>query len=409
MIVTLTKFVPRSPAEWLLLVIVVAAVIATVGSALLSRDGLLSSPPLESAGAAPPLPRVGLPDAVPEEEILLEIEPDTAREINAARPFSDVEIVLARPFASRLTGSDLDRAQVCLAVAALYEAGGDESDQKAVMQVILNRVRHPAFPSSICAVVFQGADRLTGCQFSFTCDGSLRRWRPNPQAFARANDLAATMLRRGVDQRVGLSTHYHTDWVVPYWSSSLDKLAKIKTHIFFVWKGYWGQRRAFSGAPSAIEPSIGQLASFSSAHDYTEDDVNADPEIALGTDEALGSGDLPTMLSEPQAVTGPSKPTIFVRQIELAENAPPGRWALDALKQCGTRSECRILGWTNRALIPPTMERDALLASPPDFIFVQELKNRVQTPHWNCTKWPRIASSKCLGSAEDTARLALGG
>lgn len=406
--VTLTKIIPRSPAAWFLLVVVAAAVVVAAGTALLSRNGILPTDTLEAPDAAPPLPSVGLPDAVPEDKILLEVEPDTAREINAERPFSGLEISLARPFASRLTGPDRDRAQVCLAIAGLYEAGGDASDQKAVMQVILNRVRHPAFPSSICAVVFQGADRVTGCQFSFTCDGSMRRWRPNPNAFARANELAATMMQKSVDQRVGLSTHYHTDWVVPYWSSSLDKLAKVKTHIFFVWKGYWGQRRAFSGTPSVIEPFVGQLSTFSSAHSDPEGDANADPQVAVVADLAAGTGQLPTMLLEPEAAPSSSKPRIFVRKTELAQNAPPGRWALDALKQCGTRSECKILGWADAALIPPTMARDALLASPPDFIFVQELKNRIQTPHWNCAKWPRIATSKCLGSAEETARLALG-
>ena len=66
----------------------------------------------------------------------------------------------------------------CLADAVYYEARGETpSGQAAVAQVVMNRVRHPAFPKSICGVVFQGAYNRTGCQFSFACDGSMRRAR----------------------------------------------------------------------------------------------------------------------------------------------------------------------------------------------------------------------------------------
>ncbi|MCZ3110870.1 cell wall hydrolase, partial [Acinetobacter baumannii] len=67
------------------------------------------------------------------------------------------------------------RAIDCMAAAVLYEAGDDAVGQRAVAQVVINRVRHPAFPKTICAVVFQGSDRATGCQFTFTCDGALVR------------------------------------------------------------------------------------------------------------------------------------------------------------------------------------------------------------------------------------------
>ena len=81
-----------------------------------------------------------------------------------------------------------EAAAECLALAITYEAGQEPlAGQEAVAQVILNRVRHSAYPESVCAVVWQGAERRTGCQFTFTCDGSLRRPRSAAQmAAARA-------------------------------------------------------------------------------------------------------------------------------------------------------------------------------------------------------------------------------
>src|SRR3546814_2944120 len=99
----------------------------------------------------------------------------------------------ARPFVYPGDPSNRARARDCMAAAMLYEAGDDSKGQLAVGQVVINRVRHPAFPKSICEVVFQGSDRATGCQFTFTCDGALAR-RYSDAAWKRAQDNASMML-----------------------------------------------------------------------------------------------------------------------------------------------------------------------------------------------------------------------
>src|SRR3546814_13165707 len=104
----------------------------------------------------------------------------------------------------------------------LYEAGDDAKGQQAVGQVVINRARHPAFPKSICGVVFQGSERATGCQFTFTCDGALGR-RYSDAAWQRARDNADLMPSGGTDPRVGLPTPFHTDRVRPYWSAHHQK------------------------------------------------------------------------------------------------------------------------------------------------------------------------------------------
>ena len=156
-----------------------------------------------------------------------------ARASNDAVPFEPGRRVRAKPF--RFRGGPAERAQAvdCLATAALYEAGGDRRGQKAVIQVILNRARAAGYPRTICGVVYQGYARATGCQFSFTCDGSFRR-RPVRDGWARARAAARRALSGAVFAEVGGATHYHADWVVPYWRDSLTKVAKVGTHLFYV-------------------------------------------------------------------------------------------------------------------------------------------------------------------------------
>lgn len=155
--------------------------------------------------------------------------------------------VAALPF--RL-GSALDASRDldCLTQAAYYEARGEGRDgMRAVAQVVLNRVRHPAFPKSVCGVVFQGAGRRTGCQFSFTCDGSMRG-RVNRAAWERARDVASGALSGAVFGTVGNATHFHTTGVSPGWRNSLVRVGQVGDHLFYRFGGRSGSREAFSYA-----------------------------------------------------------------------------------------------------------------------------------------------------------------
>ena len=157
---------------------------------------------------------------------------EQARSANAAIPLVSSELVPAKPFHFHGTPAAREQAIQCLATAALYEVGDDERGQKAIIQVVLNRVRLAGYPKTVCGVVYQGAARPTGCQFSFTCDGSQAR-RPEHAGWAAARSAAQRALSGYVFRSVGTATHYHADWVVPYWIGSLDKIAKIESHIFY--------------------------------------------------------------------------------------------------------------------------------------------------------------------------------
>ena len=162
----------------------------------------------------------------------------------------------ARPF--RLANAlDASRDLECLTQAAYYEARGEGRDgMQAVTQVVLNRVRHPAFPKSVCGVVFQGAGRRVGCQFSFTCDGSMRGG-VNRGAWDRARDVASKALSGTVYAAVGKATHFHTTNVSPSWRNALVRVNQVGNHLFYRFGGRSGSSAAFTytARPSTAAPS----------------------------------------------------------------------------------------------------------------------------------------------------------
>src|SRR5690606_17840034 len=113
----------------------------------------------------------------------------------------------------------------------------------------------PNYANSVCGVVFEGAERTTGCQFSFACDGSLSQ-APVAWAWDKARVVAERALAGHVARRVGTATHYHADYVRPWWAPTLNKLTQVGAHIFYRWKGVAGESAAFRQTYSGHEPLI---------------------------------------------------------------------------------------------------------------------------------------------------------
>lgn len=125
------------------------------------------------------------------------------------------------------------KAERCLAETIYYEARGESyRGQMAVAEVVVNRVRSSAYADDICRVVYQGSHLSTGCQFTFTCDGSLRRG-PRGPAWDRAKLLAAQVMMGFARPMTQRATHYHTNEITPYWSASLIETTRIGSHIFY--------------------------------------------------------------------------------------------------------------------------------------------------------------------------------
>jgi spore germination cell wall hydrolase CwlJ-like protein len=199
--------------------------------------------------------------------------PQTAEQINALRPFATDPIQPMRPFAFSGAAADRARAQQCLSQAVYYEAAREPlNGQQAVAQVVLNRVRHPAYPKSVCGVVYQGAANETGCQFTFTCNGALR-WRPEPALWDQAQAVARRALAGYVDKDVGSATHYHAAYVAPAWAPTLVKMTQVGQHIFYRWTGPWGEPRAFTGRYAGREADLTQAVLKSGSPTPTQREV----------------------------------------------------------------------------------------------------------------------------------------
>jgi hypothetical protein len=179
-----------------------------------------------------------------------------ALRLNAAMAPASGALRPALPFVFKGSAEDRRRALRCLTQAVYYEAALEpDNGQAGVAQVVLNRVRDPNYANTVCGVVFEGAERVTGCQFSFTCDGSLGQ-APVGWAWERARKVAERALNGAVAQEVGTATHYHADYVHPWWAPTVAKVTQIGAHIFYRWKGVYGETAAFRKTYNGREPAI---------------------------------------------------------------------------------------------------------------------------------------------------------
>lgn len=232
----------------------------------------------------------------------------------------------ARSFLASGDGVSKSRALQCLTSAIYYEAASETvGGQRAVAQVVLNRVAHPSYPASVCGVVYQGSERRTGCQFSFTCDGSLAR-KPSAAAWDRARNVAQDALNGEVYQPVGLATHYHTVWIYPYWAPSLHPVGTIGAHRFYRWRGAAGKPGAFRVTYSGYEP----LASMS-ARTASAVSVDAADPVALAREFVRSTA---AVTADPAAA---APATARARNASGAGSAPPPSYSAAVTERGGDR------------------------------------------------------------------------
>jgi spore germination cell wall hydrolase CwlJ-like protein len=232
------------------------------------------------AHAAPP---------APPPLILQQVAPQQALKVNSEIPMASGPNPAAAPFIFKGDASARTQALQCLASAVYYEAGNQDGDgERAVAQVVLNRVRHPAFPNTVCGVVYEGSTRPTGCQFTFTCDGSLGR-EPDAEGWRRAKAVAEAALNGFVYAPVGWATHYHADYVLPTWASSMAKNAIVGAHLFYRWSGSWGQGAAFTSRYAGREPNAAALRTAALAVPHITPVYGQQGQLAKAIDEIPGA------------------------------------------------------------------------------------------------------------------------
>lgn len=320
---------------------------------------------------------------------LMALSAAEASAANAEQPFVTGRFPAARPFHFAGDAANSARAADCLTAALLYEAGDDADGQRAVAQVILNRVRHPAFPKSICGVIFQGSERSTGCQFTFTCDGALAR-RYGDAAWARARGIAIDAMTGAVDARVGLATHYHTNWVRPYWSPSLDKLAQVGTHLFFRWPGFWGSPGAFRGNGTGQEPLEYKLAALSSSHAGATAPLGVDADAPALVDQAAVNAAVTAVVPRRNLMLGDT----IILTLERGQGAE----SFPALAQaaCGSRPYCKVLAWTNPQLRPSSEDMSDMARASMSFSYLRDEGRDLERALWNCDEFARDNMAQCM-------------
>nr|WP_237489061.1 cell wall hydrolase [Tsuneonella aeria] len=246
-------------------------------------------PPERAASAAVPLSKAMREDISTMSTGLgqpLVIEGDSAVERNALIPISSLPVGQMDGFTQIApTSSGYATALQCLTQAIYYEAANEPASGKAaVAQVVLNRLRHPAYPNSVCGVVYEGANARV-CQFSFTCDGSLLRT-PMARQWNESRRTAQAALAGTTAPEVGTATHYHADYVVPRWAFTLGKLRQIGRHIFYRFPGSVGSERAFSDRWTGVEQipalNFGRLRAALTARDTVVEDVLPASEAVPG-------------------------------------------------------------------------------------------------------------------------------
>jgi len=214
--------------------------------------GDLSNAPEVVAAVPPPLPKAKPANIVQmaAQQKTIKITPAAVNLQEEDTPPVAVKRIVSNPalptIASKVLVSAVQKQQIvlqrrvrlaeenCLARAVYFESRS-ESDigQLAVAKVILNRVKNPDFPKTICGVVYQGSNNRNSCQFSFACDG-LPDDVKSPTAWAHAKEIAERAINNDpAIAMLGTAINYHADYVTPRWSHTMRRLIRIGHHIFY--------------------------------------------------------------------------------------------------------------------------------------------------------------------------------
>lgn len=332
----------------------------------------------------------GSPHAMPPSDFALPVPgAENPRALNAAIPFVGGMLDPAPPF--RFSGGLADRANArdCLALAAMAEAGPSDPGQRAVIQVVLNRARHPAFANSVCGVVFEGSERQTGCQFTFTCDGALARTY-SAGAWSAARGRADQALKGFVFSPVGNATHYHTDWVFPWWSPRLQKIAQVETHLFLRWPGFWGSVRSWRGRYGGTEPSLAALLARPRADD---------PWLGLALlPEGAASEDASAVSAQAEGAVIMRLPSGKASFITVAPLAGTERALATARNLCPAAGTCQVMGWSNRSSVPAALPLPGPARAALAFSYARDPEGKEITL-FDCDSFTGLPREKCIPRA----------
>ena len=278
-----------------------------------------------------------------------------AAALNAVLPIDDADFAPAQPFFLRASPPERARALLCMTQAIYYEAALEPTEgQQAVAQTVINRVRHPDFPKSVCGVVYEGSQLPIGCQFSFTCDGSLAR-PPIEPYWSRARFVAEAALDGFVARNVGSATHYHADYVFPRWGPQMVKIVQLGAHIFYRFPGPFGAPQVLTGQYEGRELAVALVSPAQAALEAAKAAaVNAQLGAAGVQTVATVAGARPMLLIPPAS---PGAPDAAGAGADARAIVVPGQ--VVAGRRVPTRQEIATIN----AALPPVAASDAPIAT----------------------------------------------
>ncbi len=229
---------------------------------------------------------------------------------------AEVELKSFKTPAERLglNGKPRARAEKCLADAIYFESRGEPMrGQKAVAQVVLNRVFSGRYPHDVCGVVFQNASHYLACQFTFACQGRGLSHGSEPRMWQRANRIAREMLDGKIWlKEVGHATHYHAYWVRPLWIREMARLYRFGVHTFYRPRAWGDGSDAPVLSPVSLETKTsvaGTSKSTAATEPKTTGSIESKPSSATEAKSRVVTESKSTAGAEPKSpVTAESKP-----------------------------------------------------------------------------------------------------
>jgi spore germination cell wall hydrolase CwlJ-like protein len=136
-----------------------------------------------------------------------------------------VEPLDVRVATEGLNVASLDSELECMAKVVHHEAANQSlQGQLAVAQVILNRVRSPLFPKTICGVVNQPGQFFQTRAYAAPVHSP--RWRTSVAIARIAREADLPQVAPG-------ALFYHASYVTPSWSRRRVKVGRIGENVFY--------------------------------------------------------------------------------------------------------------------------------------------------------------------------------
>ena len=261
-------------------------------------------------------------------EYTLKRDPDSSMSRYAMRDRDGAALLTLASFRAEEVqrAETIDSELMCMAQAVYYESAREPLEgQLAVAEVIANRMQDHRYPDTACGVVFQGATRTTGCQFTFTCDGALHI-KPRGENWERAKRIAAHVLMNLNEERTGGATHYHATYVDPIWNSGLIQTNKVGLHIFYRFPrgAEWASvERNFQARKDSVALQLASLDAVAVGADASDESLLFTDGTSAGYDEyyTITPSTAPAAVSTSTRTISSGTPRLMSLQSVPAEEA----------------------------------------------------------------------------------------